>query len=118
MNTGYMIYQVERTKSAAEQREVDRSNAQLAASISRLWRALAAPWPALAVQLRARRAARRRPGRVTGPRVSAETSHAIASDVSAETPGYATMREPTSRLPGRPGRPGAHCAPTVTGHRR
>jgi hypothetical protein len=36
MNTGYMIYQVERTKSAAEQREVDRSNAQLAASISRL----------------------------------------------------------------------------------
>ena len=37
MNTGYTIYQVERTKSAAEQREVDRSNAQLAAAISRLW---------------------------------------------------------------------------------
>jgi hypothetical protein len=31
MNTGYTIYQVERTKSAAEQREVDRSNAELAA---------------------------------------------------------------------------------------
>jgi len=43
MNTGYTIYQVERTKSAAEQREVDRSNAELAAAISRLWRALAAP---------------------------------------------------------------------------
>lgn len=46
MNTGYTIYQVERTKSAAEQREVDRSNAQLAAAISRLWfgsRLLASP---------------------------------------------------------------------------
>ncbi len=91
MNTGYMIYQVERTKSAAEQREVDRSNAQLAASISRLWRALAAPWRATAVLLRARRAARRRPDLVTAPRVSAETSHAIASDVSAGTPGHAMM---------------------------
>ncbi len=40
MNTGYTIYQVERTKSAAEQREVDRSNAELAAAISRLWCAL------------------------------------------------------------------------------
>jgi hypothetical protein len=38
MNTGYTIYQVERTKSAAEQRKVDRSNAQLAAAISRLGR--------------------------------------------------------------------------------
>jgi hypothetical protein len=60
MNTGYMIYQAERTKSAAEQREVDRSNAKLAAAISRPWRALAAP-------LRARRA-RRRPVRVTAMR--------------------------------------------------
>jgi hypothetical protein len=80
MNTGYMIYQVERTKSAAEQREIDRSNAQLAASISRLWRA---PWPVLAVLLRVRRAARRRPARVAAPRFSAETSHAIASDGQA-----------------------------------
>ena len=31
MNTGYLIYQAERTRTAAEQREVDRSNAQLAA---------------------------------------------------------------------------------------
>ena len=43
MNTGYVIYQAERTGSAAEQREVDRSNAQLAVSIGRMWRALAAP---------------------------------------------------------------------------
>ena len=63
MNPGYTIYQVERTKSAAEQREVERPNAQLAAAISRLWRVLA-------------------------PRVSAETSYAIASSVSAGTPGH------------------------------
>ena len=43
MNTGYLIYQAERTRSAAEQREVDRFNAQLAGSIGRMWRALAAP---------------------------------------------------------------------------
>jgi len=54
MNTGYTIYQVERTKSAAGQREVDRSNAQLVAAISRLWV--------------------RCPVRVMAPRVSAETS--------------------------------------------
>jgi hypothetical protein len=74
MNTGYTIYQVEHTKSAAEQREIDRSNAQLAAAISRLWRVLA-------------------------PRVSAETSHAIASSVSAETPGHEdTVRTGYRRL--------------------
>jgi hypothetical protein len=77
MNTGYTIYQVERIKSAAEQREVDRSNVQLAAAISRLWGALAAPWPTLTLPWRARRTARRHPVRVTAPRVSAETlSHA------------------------------------------
>ena len=54
MNTGYLIYQAERTRSAAEQWEVDRSNAQLAASIGRMWRALAAP-------LRSRRARGSRP---------------------------------------------------------
>ncbi len=43
MNAGYLIYQAERTPSAAEQHEIDRSNAQLAASAARLWRALAAP---------------------------------------------------------------------------
>jgi hypothetical protein len=43
MNTGHLIYQAERTRSAAEQQEVDRSNAQLAVSIGRMWRALEAP---------------------------------------------------------------------------
>jgi hypothetical protein len=96
MNTGYTIYQVERTKSAAEQRAVDRSNAELAAVISRLWRALAVPWRVRrAVPWRARRAARRHPAWVTAPRVSAETSHAIASGVSAGTPGHAAMRNPS-----------------------
>ena len=98
MNTGYTIYQVERTKSAAEQREVDRSNAELAAAISRLWRALAAPWRALAAPWRARRAALRRPVWVTAPRVSAETSHAIASDVSAETSVRGSLSSTTGGL--------------------
>ena len=109
MNTGYTIYQVERTKSAAEQREVDRSNAQLAAAISRLWGALAAPWPTLTLPWRARRTARRHPIRVTAPRVSAETSHAIASGVSAETLSHAAMRNGPDACPAVPdGRVGAH----------
>ncbi|MGH3173096.1 MAG: hypothetical protein ACRDPF_04425 [Streptosporangiaceae bacterium] len=107
MNTGYTIYQVERAKSAAEQREIDRSNAQLAAAISRLWRALAVPLPA-------RRAARRRPVRDTAPRVSAETPHAIAPGVSAGTLGHAAMRNgPGARPDGR-----GQCVPVGTGHRR
>ena len=110
MNTGYTIYQVERTKSAAEQREVDRSNAELAAAISRLWRMLAAPW-------RARRAARRRPVWVTAPRVSAETSHAIASGVSARTPGHAAMRNGPGAGPAGPDGRG-QCAPAGAGHHR
>jgi len=43
MNAGYLIYQAERTPSAAEQREIDRSNAQVVAAVARLWRTLAAP---------------------------------------------------------------------------
>ncbi len=43
MNTGYMIYQAERPKSAREQREIDRGNARLAASIARMWCRLARP---------------------------------------------------------------------------
>ena len=105
MNTGYTIYQVERTKSAAEQREVDRSNAQLAAEISRLWRALAAPWRAQAAPWRARRAARRRPVWVTAPRVS------------AETPGHAAMRNGPGACPAGPDGRG-QCAPAGAGHHR
>ena len=38
MYTGYMLYQVERPKSAREQYEIDRSNARLAAAIGRFGR--------------------------------------------------------------------------------
>jgi hypothetical protein len=57
MNTGYLIYQAERTRSAAEQREADATHAELAASLTRLWHGLTAP-------LRSRRGGRRgaRPG--------------------------------------------------------
>ena len=43
MNTGYLIYQAERTMTAAEQRAVDATHAELAAALTRLGRALAAP---------------------------------------------------------------------------
>jgi len=43
MYTGYMLYQVERPKSAREQYEIDRSNARLAAAIGRFGRLLARP---------------------------------------------------------------------------
>ena len=52
MNTAYLIYQAERTRTAAEQREVDATHAELAASLTRLWHSLAAP-------LRSRRGAQR-----------------------------------------------------------
>lgn len=38
MNTGYMLYQAERPKSAREQYEIDKSNATLVAAIGRLGR--------------------------------------------------------------------------------
>jgi hypothetical protein len=55
MNTGYLIYQAERPRGAAEQRQTDIAHAELARAVSRRWHALTAP-------LRARRLARRRPG--------------------------------------------------------
>ena len=70
MNTGYLIYQAERTRSAAEQQEVDRSNAQLAASIGRMWRALAAP-------LRSRRAQGSGGSRPAGLAWNAERARAL-----------------------------------------
>ena len=75
MNTGYLIYQGERTRSAAEQREVDRSSAQLAVSIGRTWRALAAP-------VRSRRARGSRPAGVArnAERVRALDAEPIAPD--------------------------------------
>jgi hypothetical protein len=35
MNTGYMIYQAERTRTSAEQREIDRLNGEMAAAVTR-----------------------------------------------------------------------------------
>ncbi len=43
MNTGYMIYQAERPKSAREQYEIDKSNAKLVQAVGRFGRLLARP---------------------------------------------------------------------------
>jgi hypothetical protein len=43
MHTAYLIYQVERPKSAAEQRQIDRSHGELAKSLASLLRPV--PWP-------------------------------------------------------------------------
>jgi hypothetical protein len=55
MNTGYLIYQAERPRSAAEQQQVDIAHAELARAVSRRWHALTAP-------LRARHHGGRRAG--------------------------------------------------------
>ena len=59
MNTGYLIYQAERPRSRAEQRQVDIAHAELAEAVSRRWQALTAP-------LRALRSAGRPTGRAAG----------------------------------------------------
>jgi hypothetical protein len=43
MNTGYMIYQAERPKSAREQDEIDMGNARLVAAIGRFGRWISRP---------------------------------------------------------------------------
>jgi hypothetical protein len=68
MDTGYLIYQAERPRSAAEQRQADIAHAELARSVSRRWHALTAP-------LRARRWPRPRPGLVSGPRPEQPTGY-------------------------------------------
>ncbi len=55
MNTGYLIYQAERPRGAAEQRQADIAHAELARTVSLRWHALTAP-------LRARRQRGRQPG--------------------------------------------------------
>jgi len=62
MNSAYMIYQAERTMTAAEQRAADRRNGELAAYVAGVWHSLTAP-------LRSRRDQRgHQPGwRITGP---------------------------------------------------
>ena len=63
MNTGYMIYQAERPKSAREQREIDTGNAQLVQAVGRFGRWLARP-----VRPGARPGGRRRDARPPAPR--------------------------------------------------
>jgi hypothetical protein len=63
MNTGYLIYQAERPRSAAEQRQTDIAHAELARAVSRRWHALTAP-------LRARHHAGRRAGLPAGYRAT------------------------------------------------
>ena len=58
MNTGYLIYQAERPRTTAEQREVDATHGELAASLTRRWRSLTTP-------LRSRRRGHRRAQRQT-----------------------------------------------------
>ena len=43
MNSGYMIFQAERTKSAAEQRQIDANHGEMAATLARRWRTLTRP---------------------------------------------------------------------------
>jgi hypothetical protein len=43
MNPGYLIYQAERSMTAAEQRRIDEHNGMLAASVARRVRSFAAP---------------------------------------------------------------------------
>lgn len=71
MNTGYLIYQAERPRSRAEQRQVDIAHAELAEVVSHRWQALTAPLRALrsagpAAGRAAGRAARRRAGLPAG----------------------------------------------------
>ena len=42
MNTGYMIYQAERTPTRAEQLEIDRVNSELAEAVTRSWHRIGA----------------------------------------------------------------------------
>jgi hypothetical protein len=44
MNTGYQMYQAERTMSTAEQRAADRGAAELVRLLGGLWRSATAPF--------------------------------------------------------------------------
>jgi hypothetical protein len=56
MDPNYMIYQVERTKTVAEQREADRRAGEIAAAIASLFRSLAKPARLTAPRARTRSA--------------------------------------------------------------
>ena len=82
MNTGYLIYQAERTMTCAEQQRVDATHAELAASLARLWRALAAPL-------------RSRPGAGGGT----GRGHCGRHRTVAELPGHAAPVQPVTGAP-------------------
>ena len=84
MNTAYLIYQAERTRTAAEQREVDATHAELAASLTRLWRSLAAP---LRSRRRAQRGAQHQPPSCLAafPRSSRQSGGAAAQQPDGGT---------------------------------
>jgi hypothetical protein len=85
MNTGYLIYQAERPRSGAEQRQVDIAHAELARAVSRRWHTLAAPLRALRPR---RRSAGRRPGLpVTGiPAAQIPAAECLATECLAGRP--------------------------------
>jgi len=63
MNNAYMIYQAERTMTAAEQRAADRRNGELAAYLAGVWHSLTAP-----LRFRRRNHRGHQPGwRITAP---------------------------------------------------
>jgi hypothetical protein len=73
MNTGYLIYQAERPRSAAEQRQADIAHAELARAVSRGWHTLTAP-------LRALRQGRRQRGLPPGLAPEYQAAEGLATE--------------------------------------
>ena len=70
MNPGYMIYQAERTRTYAEQCEIDRFNSELAAAVTRPWHRFGAALASGVKSVRSIRDASRLgevPGRIVEP---------------------------------------------------
>ena len=86
MYTGYQIYQAERPKSAREQREIDMSNAKLAAAVGRFGRR----WPGRRVP-GARPGGRRRDARPPAPRPASSAAPGPRGAAGAERIMYAAF---------------------------
>ena len=80
----YRTYEAERPKTQAEQREIDRINAEFAAAIAQLSHSLAAPWRAARRAWRIRRCVpepapyQRSAQSITGPGRAEQHTHAAA----------------------------------------
>lgn len=95
MNTGYIIYQAERTRTGAEQREIDRLNSELAAAVTGSWHRLGA---ALANGARSVRSAGRQervPGRTGEPRPFCQNASNVACGVRLTLPAPTFVSERT-----------------------